>query len=95
MYGLYTFGLVLVLAPPGEVASEAEQRGLQILTGIALLAIGLVIAHAASVWLAKHHPQPELPSAPPETPAELKFAGAPQSSWLTSQPRGRQPTTAR
>lgn len=69
MYGLYTFGLVLVLAPPGEVASEAEQRGLQILTGIALLAVGLVIAHAASVWLAKHHPQPELPSAPPETPA--------------------------
>jgi Fusaric acid resistance protein-like len=35
MYGLYTFGLVLVLAPPGQVASEAEQRGVQILTGIA------------------------------------------------------------
>jgi hypothetical protein len=37
MYGLYTFGLVLVLAPPGQVASEAEQRGVQILTGVALL----------------------------------------------------------
>jgi MFS family permease len=31
-YGLYTFGLVLVLAPPGQVAAEAEQRGVQILS---------------------------------------------------------------
>ena len=69
MYGLYTFSLVLVLAPPGQVASEAEQRGVQILTGVGLLVVGLVIVHAAGRWLAKHHPQPELAPAPSETPA--------------------------
>ena len=69
MYGLYTFGLVLVLAPPGQVASEAEQRGVQILTGIALLVVGLVIVDAAGRWLAKHYPQPELAPAPSETSA--------------------------
>ena len=63
-YGLYTFGLVLVLAPPGQVASEAEQRGVQILAGVALLLLGLVIIDAAGRWLAKHHPQPELALAP-------------------------------
>ncbi|MGC5225326.1 FUSC family protein [Micromonospora sp. DT81.3] len=68
-YGLYTFGLVLVLAPPGEVASEAEQRGVQILAGIALLVVGLVIFDAASRWLAKHFPQPELAPGPTETSA--------------------------
>jgi hypothetical protein len=68
-YGLFTFGLVLVLAPPGQVASEAEQRGVQILTGIALLAVGLVIVDAAGRWLAKHYPQPELAPALSETPA--------------------------
>jgi len=67
MYGLYTFGLVLVLAPPGQVAAEAEQRGVQILTGIALLVVGLVIVDAAGRWLAKHYPQPELAPAPSET----------------------------
>jgi Fusaric acid resistance protein-like len=69
MYGLYTFGLVLVLAPPGQVASEAEQRGVQILTGIALLVVGLGIIGAAGRWLAKHYPQPELAPAPSETSA--------------------------
>jgi hypothetical protein len=69
MYGLYTFGLVLVLAPPGQVASEAEQRGVQILTGIALLVVGLVIVDAAGGWLAKHYPQPELAPALSETSA--------------------------
>jgi hypothetical protein len=69
MYGLYTFGLVLVLAPPGQVASEAEQRGVQILTGIALLVVGLVIIGAAGRWLAKPYPQPELAPAPSETSA--------------------------
>ena len=64
MYGLYTFGLVLALAPPGEVASEAEQRGVQILVGTALLAVGLVILHAGAGWLAKHDPQPELAATP-------------------------------
>ncbi len=69
MYGLYTFGLVLLLAPPGQVASEAEQRGVQILIGVGLLVVGLVIVHAAGRWLAKHHPQPELAPAPSETSA--------------------------
>jgi hypothetical protein len=60
MYGLYTFSLVLVLAAPGDVASEAEQRGVQILAGIALLIIGLVALHAISDWLAYRYPQPGL-----------------------------------
>jgi uncharacterized membrane protein YccC len=68
-YGLFTFGLVLVLAPPGQVAAEAEQRGVQILAGIALLVVGLVIIDAAGRWLAKHYPQPELAPAPSETSA--------------------------
>ena len=59
MYGLYTFGLV-GFAPPGQVASEAEQRGVQILAGVGLLVVGLVIIDAAGRWLAKHYPQPEL-----------------------------------
>src|SRR4029434_5620160 len=58
MYGLFTFGLGVALAPPGQVASEAEQRGVQILTGIALLVVGLVIVGAAGRWLAKHYPNP-------------------------------------
>jgi hypothetical protein len=69
MYGLYTFGLVLVLAPPGQVASEAEQRGVQILIGVGLLVVGLGIVHAAGRWLAKHYPQPELAPAASETSA--------------------------
>jgi hypothetical protein len=69
MYGLFTFGLVLVLAPPGQVASEAEQRGVQILTGIGLLVVGLVIVDAAGRWLAKRYPPPELVPAPSETSA--------------------------
>jgi hypothetical protein len=68
-YRLYTFGLVLVLAPPGQVASEAEQRGVQILTGVGLLVVGLVIVDAAGRWLAKHYPQPELAPASSETSA--------------------------
>ncbi len=59
----------LVLAPPGQVASEAEQRSVQILTGIALLVVGLVIVDAAGRWLAKHDPQPELAPALSETSA--------------------------
>ena len=31
MYGLYTFALVIFLAAPGDVAFEAEERGVQIL----------------------------------------------------------------
>ena len=34
MYGLYTFSFVLLLAAPGQVGFEAEERGVQILVGI-------------------------------------------------------------
>jgi uncharacterized membrane protein YccC len=60
MYGLYTFSLVLVLAAPGEVGFEAEERGVQVLVGVGLLVVGLFIVHALGTWLAKRHPQPEL-----------------------------------
>jgi hypothetical protein len=60
MYGLYTFSLILLLASPGQVAFEAEERGFQILVGIGLLVVGLFVIHALGSWLAKHDPQPEL-----------------------------------
>jgi hypothetical protein len=64
MYGLYTFSLVLLLAAPGQVGFEAEERGFQILVGVGLLVVGLVIVHSLGGWLAKRDPQPELaPSA--------------------------------
>ncbi len=59
MYGLYTFALVIFLAAPGDVAFEAEERGVQILAGIALLIVGLAVMHAVMDWLAKRYPQPE------------------------------------
>jgi hypothetical protein len=60
MYGLYTFSLVLLLAAPGEVGFEAEERGVQVLVGVGLLVVGLFIIHALGAWLAKRDPQPEL-----------------------------------
>jgi hypothetical protein len=60
MYGLYTFSLVILLAAPGAVGYEAEERGFQILVGIGLLVVGLFIVHALGTWLAKRDPQPEL-----------------------------------
>jgi fusaric acid resistance family protein len=60
MYGLYTFSVVLLLATPGHVGFEAEERGFQILVGIGLLVIGLAIVHALGAWAAKRDPQPEL-----------------------------------
>jgi hypothetical protein len=63
MYGLYTFSLVLLLAAPGQVGFEAEERGVQILVGIGLLVVGLFILHALATWLSKRHPQPELGAA--------------------------------
>ena len=60
MYGLYTFSLVLLLATPGHVGFEAEERGVQILVGIGLLVVGLAIIHALATWAAKLDPQPEL-----------------------------------
>jgi hypothetical protein len=59
LYGLYTFALVLYLATPHDVAFEAEERGLQILAGIALLIVGLAILHAVGQVLARRYPQPE------------------------------------
>jgi hypothetical protein len=60
MYGLYTFSIVLLLAGPGQVGYEAEERGVQILVGIGLLAVGLAIVAALARWLQKRYPQPEL-----------------------------------
>jgi len=61
MYALYTFSLVLLLAAPsGDVAFEAEERGVQILLGVGLLVVGLFILHALGTWLAKRDSQPEL-----------------------------------
>jgi uncharacterized membrane protein YccC len=60
MYGLYTFSLVLLLAAPGHVGYEAEERGVQILVGIGLLVVGLAIVHALGEWLRKRYPRPEL-----------------------------------
>jgi hypothetical protein len=60
MYGLYTFSLVLLLASPGQVGYEAEERGVQILVGIGLLVVGLFVIHALGAWLAHRDPQPEL-----------------------------------
>jgi Fusaric acid resistance protein-like len=59
MYGLYTFSLVLLLATPGKVGFEAEERGFQILVGIGLLVIGLAVIHTLGRWLENRHPQPE------------------------------------
>ena len=59
MYGLYTFSVVLLLAAPGKVGFEAEERGFQILVGIGLLVIGLAVIHALGRWLENRHPQTE------------------------------------
>ena len=73
-YALYTFALVLVLAPPGQAGSEAAHRGIEILIGIALLAVGLTILYPLGTWQSKRHPQPELadndePAEPPGRPS--------------------------
>ena len=74
MYALYTFGLVLVLSPPGHAGTEAAHRGSEILAGIAILTVGLVILHALGTWLSKRYPEPELaasgnPAKSPEQPS--------------------------
>ena len=63
MYGLYTFSLVMLLAAPGQVGFEAEERGFQILAGVALLAVGLAVVHALAKRFATRDPQPELTTA--------------------------------
>jgi hypothetical protein len=60
MDGPYTFSLVLLLAAPGQVGHEAEERGFQILAGIALLVVGLGVVHALANRLATRDPQAEL-----------------------------------
>ena len=57
---MYTFGLVLVLSPPGQAGSEAVHRGSEILIGIGILVVGLAILHPLGTWLAKRYPEPEL-----------------------------------
>ena len=73
-YGLYTFGLVLLLSPPGHVGAEAAHRGSEILIGIAILVVGLAILYPLSTWLSKRYPEPELadsdePAKSPEQPS--------------------------
>ena len=63
MYGLYTFSLVMLLAAPGQVGFEAEERGFQILAGVALLVVGLAVVHALAKRFATRDPQPELTTA--------------------------------
>jgi Fusaric acid resistance protein-like len=65
-YGLYTFGLVLVLSPPGHAGAEAAHRGLEILAGIGILVVGLAIVHLLGTWLSKRYPEPELAESAPQ-----------------------------
>src|SRR5262249_49755372 len=76
-YGLYTFGLLLVLSPPGHAGSEAAHRGFEILAGIAILVAGLAILTPLSNWLAKRYPEPEL--ADSDEPAKSPKQPAPSS----------------
>jgi len=62
-YSLYTFAIVLALAAPAQVATEAKERGSEILIGIGLLVVALAILQALAARLAKHEPQPELAPA--------------------------------
>jgi Fusaric acid resistance protein-like len=59
-YALFTFALVLALAPPGHAGPEAARRGSEILIGTGILVVGVAIAHVLANWLAKHYPDPEL-----------------------------------
>ena len=59
-YGFFTFGLVLVLSPPGHAGSEAAHRGFEILAGIGILVVGLAILYPLAAWLSKRYPEPEL-----------------------------------
>jgi hypothetical protein len=76
-YGLFTFGLVLVLSPPGQAGSEAAHRGFEILAGIGILVVGLTILYPLAAWLSKRYPEPEL--ADSDEPAESPAQPAPSS----------------
>jgi len=71
-YALFTFSLVLALAPPGQAGAEAAHRGFEILAGIAILVAGLAILHPLATWLAKRYPEPELAGRdePAKSPAQ-------------------------
>jgi hypothetical protein len=62
-YSLFTFAIVLALAAPAQVATEAKERGVEILAGIGLLVVGLAVIHALAARLSKDDPQPELAPA--------------------------------
>jgi len=51
---------MVLAAPSGAVAFEAEERALQILLGVGLLVVGLFVLHALGTWLANRDPQPQL-----------------------------------
>ena len=72
-YGFFTFGLVLVLSPPGQAGSEAAHRGFEILAGIAILVVGLAILYPLAAWLSKRYPEPELAESdePAESPEQV------------------------
>ena len=55
--------VAFLLATPGQVGFEAEERGVQILVGIGLLVVGVFILHALGRWLSKREPQAELTAA--------------------------------
>ena len=59
-YALFTFALVLALAPPGHAGSEAAHRGSEILIGTGILVVGLAIVTALGDWQTERHPDPEL-----------------------------------
>ena len=59
-YALFTFALVLALAPPGHAGSEAAHRGSEILIGTGILVVGLAIVSALGDWQTERHPDPEL-----------------------------------
>jgi hypothetical protein len=59
-YSLYTLAFVLALSSPGDVGTEAAQRGSEILIGIGLLLVGLVIVHSLGVRFATRYPVPVL-----------------------------------
>ena len=59
-YALFTFALVLALAPPGHAGSEAAQRGSEILIGTGILVVGLAIVRALGDWQTERRPDPEL-----------------------------------
>jgi hypothetical protein len=59
-YALFTFALVLALAPPGHAGAEAAHRGSEILIGTGILVVGLAIVSALGDWETERHPDPEL-----------------------------------